>query len=210
MVELLSEANSLKTYKVIHIDAPLNSSMVIFDTLSETIECSCKKFEFSGIPCMHMLHVLDVNQKFVLPNKYIVKRWTRKARDIDTCIFVSTTPEKDPKVTKSKRYMDMSHRYQKLISEASENEEAYKEVVHHYFVLDAKVKDIVKMSHLGFENLQSTNDISNQNSNCEYYGARGLATRYKPSRGGHSTKRIKGALEQPKKKKKTCLQQHKY
>ncbi|XP_039119362.1 protein FAR1-RELATED SEQUENCE 5-like [Dioscorea cayenensis subsp. rotundata] len=203
MVELLSERNHSKTYKAIHVDAPHHASVVTFDSSNETIECSCKKFDFSGIPCMHMLRVLDVNQKFVLPSKYILKRWTRKARDIDTCIFVSTTAEEDPIVAKSKRYMDMCHRYQKLISEASKCEEAYKEVVRHYFVLDAKVKDIVKMSHSGREDCLSTDDVYNHNLTCDYSDARGLAIRHKPSRGGRSTKRIKGPLEQSKKKKRT-------
>ncbi|XP_039138708.1 protein FAR1-RELATED SEQUENCE 5-like [Dioscorea cayenensis subsp. rotundata] len=192
MVELLSERNHSKTYKAIHVDAPHHASVVTFDSSNETIECSCKKFDFSGIPCMHMLRVLDVNQKFVLPSKYILKRWTRKARDIDTCIFVSTMAEEDPIVAKSKRYMDMCHRYQKLISEASKCEEAYKEVVRHYFVLDAKVKDIVKMSHSGREDCLSTDDVYNHNLTCDYSDARGLAIRHKPSRGGRSTKRIKG------------------
>ncbi|KAH7666144.1 FHY3/FAR1 family protein [Dioscorea alata] len=202
MVELLSEENTLKTYKAVHVDASCYASLVTFDCSTETIECSCKKFEFCGIPCMHMLRVLDVNQKFMLPDKYIMKRWTRKARDMDTCIFVSTTAEEDPRVAKNKRYMDMCHRYQKLISEASEYEEAYKEVVRHYFVLDGKVKDIVKMSHLGKEEYLSTIDISNQNSSHDYHGARGLAIKCKARCGGRSVKRIKGPLEQSKKKKK--------
>ena len=44
------------------------------------------------------------------------------------------------------------------------------------------------------------NDISSQNSTFDYSDARGLATRDKPSLGGHSTKRIKKALKQQKRK----------
>ncbi|KAJ0985650.1 hypothetical protein J5N97_004006 [Dioscorea zingiberensis] len=99
----------------------------------------------------------------------------------------------------------MCHRYQKLFSEASECEEAYKEVVRHYFVLDVRVNHIVKMSHSRIEDCLLTGDVSHLNLNFDYFGAKGLAIRDKPSRGGRSTKRIKGALEQSKKKKKSNM-----
>ena len=101
-----------------------------------------------------------------------MNRWTRKAQDRDTCIFISTTTEKDPRVAKGKRYMDMCHGYQKLISEAFEYEEAYKEVVRYYFVLSMRVKDIAKMSGSEKEDCLSIEDMSNQNSNFDYSGAR--------------------------------------
>ncbi|KZV20430.1 protein FAR-RED IMPAIRED RESPONSE 1-like, partial [Dorcoceras hygrometricum] len=44
------------------------------------ISCSCMKFEFEGIPCRHMLAFFRINQVFKLPEKYILKRWTRDAK----------------------------------------------------------------------------------------------------------------------------------
>ncbi|KZV46745.1 hypothetical protein F511_35729 [Dorcoceras hygrometricum] len=44
------------------------------------ISCSCMKFEFEGISCRHMLALFRINQVFKLPEKYILKRWTRDAK----------------------------------------------------------------------------------------------------------------------------------
>ncbi|XP_042398920.1 protein FAR1-RELATED SEQUENCE 5-like [Zingiber officinale] len=47
------------------------------DKQKDNIFCSCRKFEFDGIPCRHMLAFFRINQVFHLPDKYILKRWTR-------------------------------------------------------------------------------------------------------------------------------------
>ena len=58
------------------------------------------------------------------------------------------------------------------------------------------------MSSSEKEDCLSIEDMSNQNSNFDYSGARWLAIRDHPSHGGCSIERIKGALEIPKKKEK--------
>ncbi|KAJ8622586.1 hypothetical protein MRB53_031115 [Persea americana] len=39
--------------------------------------CSCKKFEFEGIPCCHVLSILRRGSILILPERYILKRWTK-------------------------------------------------------------------------------------------------------------------------------------
>ncbi|CAN6226089.1 unnamed protein product, partial [Urochloa humidicola] len=41
---------------------------------------STRKFEFMGIPCCHMLKVLDFRNIKELPKKYLLKRWRRTAK----------------------------------------------------------------------------------------------------------------------------------
>ena len=45
-----------------------------------TITCSCRKFEKWGILCCHLLRILFRKDVKLLPNKYILKRYTRQAR----------------------------------------------------------------------------------------------------------------------------------
>ncbi|KAG0467708.1 hypothetical protein HPP92_018700 [Vanilla planifolia] len=55
---------------------------VRLDSSDCTVACSCKKFEFVGIHCGHVIKVLDVRNIKELPEKYYLKRWRRDAKVI--------------------------------------------------------------------------------------------------------------------------------
>ena len=54
---------------------------VMWNPLDETLSCSCRKFELFGILCRHGLKVLDVLAIKLIPNRYIMNRWRRDAKD---------------------------------------------------------------------------------------------------------------------------------
>ncbi|XP_019159707.1 PREDICTED: protein FAR1-RELATED SEQUENCE 9-like [Ipomoea nil] len=51
---------------------------VSFKPLNLDISCSCKLFSEMGIICCHCLRILNVNCVPSIPDKYIMKRWTKK------------------------------------------------------------------------------------------------------------------------------------
>ncbi|KAL5697724.1 hypothetical protein ACHQM5_028841 [Ranunculus cassubicifolius] len=52
---------------------------VTYSPLDETVSCSCKKFEFDGILCSHVLKVFrEINLKSI-SSQYYLKRWSRDA-----------------------------------------------------------------------------------------------------------------------------------
>lgn len=53
---------------------------VTYNLSDETVMCSCMKFEYMGVLCSHALKVLDYRNIKILPDRYILKRWTRYAR----------------------------------------------------------------------------------------------------------------------------------
>ncbi|OMO54372.1 Zinc finger, PMZ-type [Corchorus capsularis] len=53
---------------------------VYFDTSTLEISCSCKKFEGIGYLCSHALRILSVKNVLQIPDKYILKRWTKDAK----------------------------------------------------------------------------------------------------------------------------------
>ncbi|XP_050252511.1 protein FAR-RED ELONGATED HYPOCOTYL 3-like [Quercus robur] len=55
---------------------------VMWNPLDETISCSYRKFETFGILCRHGLKFLDVLDIKLIPNRYIMKRWRRDAKEI--------------------------------------------------------------------------------------------------------------------------------
>ncbi|KAL2493432.1 Protein FAR1-RELATED SEQUENCE 5 [Abeliophyllum distichum] len=54
-------------------------------TERDIIRCSCQKFEFEGFPCRHMISYLKKKQVLLLPEKYILPRWTKNAKE--TVVF---------------------------------------------------------------------------------------------------------------------------
>ncbi|XP_058202825.1 protein FAR1-RELATED SEQUENCE 9-like [Rhododendron vialii] len=50
------------------------------DKSSNRVSCSCKMFEFDGIPCRHLLAYLFRMQIRELPTEYILQRWMKTAK----------------------------------------------------------------------------------------------------------------------------------
>ena len=74
------EVGTMVKYKVI---SPCKSCQHIgqFHSLSSTMMCSCNKFKFVGILCVHALKVLSLQNCKRVPYQDILKRWTKDAKD---------------------------------------------------------------------------------------------------------------------------------
>jgi len=79
MVFNCGQVGTMFVYRVTSEDHPTEYT-VRFDSSNGTIFCSCKKFEFTGIQCRHVLKVLDIVNIKELPPQYILKRWTKDAK----------------------------------------------------------------------------------------------------------------------------------
>lgn len=67
--------------------------------VSDTIYCSCKKFEFIGILCRHIIRIFDVARGVTrIPSEYILKRWMKNAKVDDIREIDGQDIEKDPKL----------------------------------------------------------------------------------------------------------------
>ncbi|XP_020263197.1 protein FAR1-RELATED SEQUENCE 1-like [Asparagus officinalis] len=53
---------------------------IVYDKDLDLVSCSCKKFESVGIPCTHIISYLMKIDAEILPDKYILKRWTKSAK----------------------------------------------------------------------------------------------------------------------------------
>lgn len=62
-------------------DEECKCNIVKFNCLEVKVTCSCKKYESTGILCSHALKVLDVRNVDRIPSHYILKRWTKSAKD---------------------------------------------------------------------------------------------------------------------------------
>ena len=53
---------------------------VLLDTSTMEISCGCGKFERMGLLCSHALKAFSLQNVDMVPEKYILKRWTKDAR----------------------------------------------------------------------------------------------------------------------------------
>lgn len=80
-VKLSGDEGGIGTYDVARFDEEHKVYFVTFNIADQIAGCSCKMFEFEGILCRHVLAVFKATNVFMLPLHYILKRWTRNAKD---------------------------------------------------------------------------------------------------------------------------------
>ncbi|GKB18083.1 zinc finger, CCHC-type containing protein, partial [Tanacetum coccineum] len=92
--------------------------------LENSVFCSCKKFERYGFLCCHALKVLDVMDVKLLPQQYIIKRWTREAKKGSVQDYHGRDVHLYANVSATQRYRSLCPKLVKLASRASESQEA--------------------------------------------------------------------------------------
>lgn len=110
-------------YKVTVEDEP-NEYTVGFDSSDDTILCNCKKFEFAGIQCRHVLKVLDIINIKELPSQYILKRWTKDAKTRSSGGIGGHAVNADGKSSIAKRYSSLCCLLNRVAERAAETVES--------------------------------------------------------------------------------------
>lgn len=117
--------------------------------------CLCHLFEYSGFLCRHALSVLQLSGVSTIPSIYILKRWTRKAKIIDTAHQASVNTN-----FRVQRLHYLCKLAIKLGEEGSLSGEAYKvacqaleEAMKHCVGMNNSVKSILETSKTAAQGL---------------------------------------------------------
>ncbi|XP_010536810.1 PREDICTED: protein FAR1-RELATED SEQUENCE 1 isoform X2 [Tarenaya hassleriana] len=94
--------------------------VVVWNSESSEVSCSCLLFELNGFLCRHAMIVLQMSGILSIPSRYVLKRWTKDAKKREV---VEAQYEVAP--SRAQRYRDLCHRAFKLSEEASLSEESY-------------------------------------------------------------------------------------
>ncbi|KAK3212476.1 hypothetical protein Dsin_017182 [Dipteronia sinensis] len=78
------------TYEVARFDEEHKVYFVALEVSEQAATCSCKMFEFEGILCRHVIAVFKATNIFMLPEHYVLKRWTKNAKDEEAVLSVET------------------------------------------------------------------------------------------------------------------------
>lgn len=123
MVYSCGEIGATSDYKVIVEEKP-KPHFVRYDSVTGTLLCSCKKFEFAGIQCRHVFKVLDFRNIKELPSQYILKRWRKDAK-IGTIRHDSGyIMENDPKSSFARRYNYLCYILSSIAARAAKTTES--------------------------------------------------------------------------------------
>ena len=79
-IEESTGTDTLRLFKLTK-QGSMSVGAVKFDPANSTLACSCGKFESVGILCFHALKVLNFMNIFEIPSRYLLKRWTKSAKD---------------------------------------------------------------------------------------------------------------------------------
>ncbi|CAH9093661.1 unnamed protein product [Cuscuta europaea] len=116
-----------------HIDQ--FSHWVSYNTTSHFVDCSCKRFQEVGILCCHCLRIYHIHCVEVLPDSYVLKRWTRIAKSVEQS--QSSMLSNTSNVLSSVWRMKMQRKLHKLLCSIDSNasarllcEESFKKLKH--------------------------------------------------------------------------------
>ncbi|XP_049937207.1 protein FAR1-RELATED SEQUENCE 5-like [Nymphaea colorata] len=107
----------------------VEACVVTYNTENTTLQCSCRKFEFSGVLCCHAMKVLDRENIKEIPTAYVWRRWTKNAKtDLLNASSIPMTGRVDRCRTIS-RYQHLCRTFLHIAEIASKSEEMYQYVI---------------------------------------------------------------------------------
>nr|XP_011457447.1 PREDICTED: protein FAR-RED IMPAIRED RESPONSE 1-like [Fragaria vesca subsp. vesca] len=124
ILKLFSDIGTMRTYEVTAHRKRFHH-IITYDSVDNTITCSCKKLEFAGILCSHALKVLSANNVKTIPSQYVSKRWRKDIRDQMPKVSCPNPNDDDPKAKIARRYRDLARLHTELATIAAESNEAY-------------------------------------------------------------------------------------
>ncbi|KAL2467455.1 Protein FAR-RED IMPAIRED RESPONSE 1 [Abeliophyllum distichum] len=116
--KLESEDGSTTTFKVQDFEENQDYS-VTWNEKTSDISCTCYLFEYNGFVCRHVMIVLQISGVHSIPDKYILKRWTKDAKSRETMGQVDLVE------SRVRLYNDICQRAFKLGDEGSISPESY-------------------------------------------------------------------------------------
>ena len=98
---------------------------VIVNPTEEMVSCSCRLFERIGILCRHALKGLNLVKIKHLPERYILKLWTRDARSGIIQDMNGREIVENPKLDATLRYKNLCKIFIPLATRAADLEDRY-------------------------------------------------------------------------------------
>ncbi|CAL5436510.1 unnamed protein product [Camellia sinensis] len=103
------------------------------------MKCSCKKFEFFGLPCSHMISVMKCEHMTEILPSCMMHRWTKQARKVGEqhcqAQFSST-------LTQETRFGVLCSSFTEMCYYASQTSEGFEEARNAFFTMTCRMKQL--------------------------------------------------------------------
>ncbi|KAL6856120.1 hypothetical protein ACP4OV_018922 [Aristida adscensionis] len=137
------EMGTISEYRI-SIEENPKDHFVKFDSLNSLMSCSCRTFEFLGIPCRHMLKVLDTRNIKDLPAQYILKRWRKDAKSGSSNGGYTFSYDGDHESARSKRYSFLCRVFSIAAARAATSPESFAYVENQGNILMDQVQQVIE------------------------------------------------------------------
>ncbi|XP_062182494.1 protein FAR1-RELATED SEQUENCE 5-like [Phragmites australis] len=118
------EFGSLSEYMVT-VKNKTKDQLVRFDSLDDTVACTCKKFENAGLLCCHILKVYELRNVKEIPAQYFLKRWRKDVKLVRMDEIAEFNFDSDTKSSVPGRYSVLCRLFYKIAAKAAENIETF-------------------------------------------------------------------------------------
>ncbi|CAN6199448.1 unnamed protein product [Urochloa humidicola] len=143
MLYSFGEMGTIFEYRISVEDNP-KDHFVKFDSHNSMMNCTCKTFEFIGIPCRHMLKVLDTRNIKDLPVHYIVKRWRKDAKSGSSNGSCTFSFDGDPESAQIKRYNLLCRIFSIAAARAATSAESFTYMENQSNILMDQVEQVIQ------------------------------------------------------------------
>ncbi|CAL5347917.1 unnamed protein product [Camellia sinensis] len=103
------------------------------------MKCSCKKFEFFGLPCSHMISMMKCEHMTEIPPSCVMHHWTKQARKVGEqycqAQFSST-------LTQETRFGVLCSSFTEMCYYASQTSEGFEEARNVFFTMTCRMKQL--------------------------------------------------------------------
>ncbi|KAJ4755030.1 Protein FAR1-RELATED SEQUENCE 5 [Rhynchospora pubera] len=111
-------------YEVTNVEKKI-TGYVRYEPCTDALSCSCKKYEFVGVLCSHVLKVLDYKNTKEIPEKYVLRRWKKDAKSRVNMELYDDSDEIDPTTAIENRYASLGRVFEQVMAKGSACQEAY-------------------------------------------------------------------------------------
>ncbi|KAL2453240.1 Protein FAR1-RELATED SEQUENCE 5 [Abeliophyllum distichum] len=129
---------------------------ITYYTETDFISCSCRTFEFNGYPCRHMISYLRKKQVLLLPDKYILRRWTKNAKlGYPDDLTEGFSTDDSSSTSLMARHGLLSHKASLIVDEAELTDERSTFLIGEFESLHLRVKEIATTGNIGLSRYKS-------------------------------------------------------
>ena len=181
---------------------------VKFNKVALMGSCVCRMYEHLGIPCRHIIAILNKKNVGKIPHAFIRRRWTRDANRVDGMLpyAVNCDDPSSTDLTPTQRFNHMTLLTMSFCHSSMVSKERYEYALE---VMNREIENLEKMGVDGVPGTSTENPMTkSEEKNVDELNAPVLDPIVSQTKGRKKPQRFKSPVEGLSKKKRKCKKCH--